>query len=107
MARQRLLVELEAPQPVPPPGASRDQKIAELRRIAQEAKSRVIPLLESCRRIDPGMDVSMRDNLFPVLTIVTTDQVVEKLRESGLVKRVEPAPDFQIGDSMSADSHPK
>jgi hypothetical protein len=92
MARRNVLVRLVTP-PLESlsPELPRGQKIARLLDIARSAKGRFRPVLESLRRIDPELCYDLKDDLFPIVYVNTTDPGVAALKESPLVETVEDA----------------
>ena len=96
MTRHRVIVELHASRATLPRGISRKVKLAKLRQVADEAKRRIAPLLDTYRSIDPELKVASENTIFPVLIITTTDPVIARLQRLDCVKRLASAQDFQL-----------
>lgn len=93
--RQSVIVEL-ATEARLAAGTSRAQRVAELRRAAEDAKRLFLQEVERLRAVDPDMEILSQETLFPLLVVTTTEAVVEALPALPGVLRVSPAPEHTL-----------
>jgi cell division protein FtsX len=97
--RESIVVELEIT-PAAKPGASRSERVAEIRHASKRAKARVLRQIQGFEKLDPQFEVSGFNNMFPVLTVTTTEAVVRQIRKALRgkpgIKSVSSAPRFAI-----------
>jgi hypothetical protein len=99
-SRETVVVELAAEVRLAA-GTSRAQRIAELRHASADAKQRFLQEVEQLRAIDPALEISSQDTMFPVLVITATAEVVVALRTLPGVVRVSQAPENTLVGPIS------
>ena len=94
MERRTAIIELALPEGFPKQG-DREEMLEAIRRATVIVKDRVTGQLEKLRALDPQLQISSKETIFPVLIVTSTDEVLDNISKSPDVKSVAPATDFK------------
>lgn len=80
MERKKIIVQLRAGTPVIRPLEPQVDRVRALRKVVDEARQRFEPLLETLKRIDPTLNVSLDKTILPLLSLTLNQTALEELR---------------------------